>query len=94
MPTLGHMNDAQPGSLVGLKPAERDPVELNNSGAVNSTRDRLQQRCLACAVRADNADEFVFHDRDGDLGSLKGRSWDAVVDPSAYVIAVGRPPAS
>ncbi len=29
--------------------------------------------------------EALYGDRDGDLGALVGRTWDAVVDTSAYV---------
>src|SRR5262245_20184685 len=29
--------------------------------------------------------ERLHGDRDGDLGVLRGRSWDAVIDPSGYL---------
>jgi 2'-hydroxyisoflavone reductase len=32
--------------------------------------------------------EHLRGDRSGDLGALRGRSWDAVIDPSGYVPAV------
>jgi 2'-hydroxyisoflavone reductase len=34
--------------------------------------------------------EHLHGDRDGDLGALEGRTWDAVVDPSGYVPRVLR----
>jgi 2'-hydroxyisoflavone reductase len=34
--------------------------------------------------------ERLRGDRDGDLGALAGRSWDAVIDPSCYVPRVAR----
>lgn len=34
--------------------------------------------------------EHLVGDRDGDLAALEGRSWDAVVDPSAYVPRIVR----
>ena len=34
--------------------------------------------------------EHLRGDRDGDLGALAGREWDAVVDPSGYVPRVVR----
>jgi 2'-hydroxyisoflavone reductase len=34
--------------------------------------------------------ERLRGDRDGDLGALAGRSWDAVIDPSCYVPRIAR----
>jgi 2'-hydroxyisoflavone reductase len=34
--------------------------------------------------------ERLRGDRDGDLGALEGRSWDAVIDPSCYVPRIAR----
>src|SRR3954470_8977575 len=34
--------------------------------------------------------ERLRGDRDGDLGTLAGRSWDAVIDPSCYVPRIAR----